>query len=66
MVTATATPLTMAATRAVSQVSGLSHCEKEDRLAATVIFHVLWESQSFVTCTWERDTQSLAEEKVAS
>lgn len=64
MVTATATPLTMAATRAVSQVSGLSHCEKEDRLAATVIFHVLWKHQSLLT--WERDTQSLAEEKVAS
>lgn len=66
MVTATATPLTMAATRAVSQLSGLSHCEKEDGLAATVIFHVLWKRQRLLTCTWECDTQSLAEEKVAS
>lgn len=66
MVTATATPLTIAATRAVSQVSGLSHCVREDRLAAAVIFHVLWKRQWLLTCTWERDTQSLAEEKVAS
>lgn len=49
MVTATATPLTMAATRAVSQLSGLSRCEtKKHRSAATVIFHALHEGQSLL------------------
>lgn len=65
MVTATATPLTMAATKAVSQLAGLSPCGK--------ITHRLLQSAplrrvnvSHLSGTWEPDIQSLAEEKVAS
>lgn len=64
MVTATATPLTMAATRAVSQLSGLSHYETKKKNTDWLL--QLFSMVSHFSRTWEPDTQSLAEEKVAS